>query len=206
MERIKTIMFDMGGVIITLDHQEAIRRMNELGLADAESQLDPYTQGGIFGDLEHGTISPETFREKLSRMAGRTLTQEDCRYAWLGYVKEVPERNLELLRSLRQRGYRLLLLSNTNPFMMSWVNSNEFVGGHSLKDYFDKCYLSYEMKTMKPEERMFRMVLQQEECLPQEILFLDDGPRNVAVASEIGFKTLCPENGSDWTKDIEKFL
>jgi putative hydrolase of the HAD superfamily len=208
MERkVKTIMFDMGGVIFTLDQTEAIRRLTALGLADATKHLDPYTQGGIFGDLERGAISPENFRLKLSELANRPLTFDDCRYAWLGYVKEVPQRNLHLLRQLRQQGYRLLLLSNTNPFMMSWVNSNEFDGkGHSLQSYLDKCYLSNEMKMMKPDENIFRQVLMAEQSFPHEILFVDDSPRNVAVASQIGIQTFCPENGSDWTKTIYNYL
>lgn len=200
-------MFDMGGVIFTLDQSEAIRRLNELGIADAAERLDPYTQGGIFGDLERGLITPETFRIELSKIANRELSLEDCRYAWLGYAKEVPERNLELLRKLREEGYRLLLLSNTNPFMMSWVDSCEFDGkGNSLRTYLDKCYLSYEMKMMKPDESIFRAVLQSEQSFPYNILFVDDSPRNVAVASQIGYRTFCPENGADWTKDIYNYL
>ncbi len=199
-------MFDMGGVIFTLNQPEAVRRLNALGLKDAAERLDPYTQGGIFGDLERGKISPETFREELSTLCGRTLSLDDCRYAWLGYIREIPQRNLDLLVNLRNEGYRLLLLSNTNPFMMSWVNSNDFVAGHPMKDFFDKCYLSYEMKMMKPDENMFRQVLNSEQIPPHQILFVDDGPRNVEVASKMDFKTFCPENGADWTQDIYQFL
>ena len=61
---IRNIIFDLGGVIITLDPQEAIRRFRELGLHDAVKQLDSYTQTGIFGDLERGNISDETFRSE----------------------------------------------------------------------------------------------------------------------------------------------
>jgi putative hydrolase of the HAD superfamily len=70
----------------------------------------------------------------------------------------------------------------------------------------DACYLSYEMKVMKPEDIMFRKVLMTEKSFPYEVLFVDDGPRNVAVASQIGFRTFCPENGADWTKEIFKYL
>lgn len=77
---IRTIIFDLGGVIITIDHQQAVRRFEELGLKDAAQQLDPYTQGGIFGDLEMGKISAEEFRQELSKLVGRTLTYEECRY------------------------------------------------------------------------------------------------------------------------------
>lgn len=91
--------------------------------------------------------------------------------------------------------------------MMMWAMSPEFDGqGHSLADYFDHCYLSYEMKLMKPSENIFRQVLMQEQTFPDEILFVDDGPRNVAAASQLGFRTFCPENGKDWTKEIYNYL
>jgi putative hydrolase of the HAD superfamily len=196
-------MFDLGGVIITLDQPSAVRRFKEIGLQNAEEMLDPYRQKGIFGDVEQGSISAETFRTELSKMVGRQLSFDECRYAWLGYAKELPKRNLEAIKELRRQGYRVILLSNTNPYMMSWVMSDEFDGeGHSLAHYMDACYLSYEMKLMKPDDNMFRQVLMNEKTFPNEILFVDDGPRNVAVASQIGFRTYCPENGADWTKEI----
>ena len=196
-------MFDLGGVIITLNQPGAVERFKELGLENASEMLDPYRQQGIFGDVEEGLISAESFRQELSKLIGRELTFDECRYGWLGYVKELPKRNLEVLRELRRQGYRLLLLSNTNPFMMSWVMSPDFDGeGHSLNDYMDACYLSYELKCMKPDDQMFRSVLMKEKTFPFEILFVDDGPRNVAVASQMGFRTFCPENGADWTKEI----
>lgn len=204
---IKTIAFDLGGVIITIDQSQAIQRFKEIGAVEVEKYLDPYTQTGIFGDLEHGLISAEDFRKELGRLMGKEFTAEQCAYAWQGYAKEVPQRNLDTVTRLRQRGYRVVLLSNTNSYMMEWAMSPAFDGkGHALKDYFDHCYLSYQMKMMKPSEEIFREVLRQEQTFPHEVLFVDDGPRNVASASQIGFRTFCPVNGSDWTEEIYKFL
>ena len=59
---------------MTIDQGEALRRFKELGLADAERQLDPYTQSGIFGDVEEGKITAEEFRVELSRLVGRELS------------------------------------------------------------------------------------------------------------------------------------
>ena len=204
---IKTIAFDLGGVIITIDQSQAIQRFKEIGAVEVEKYLDPYTQTGIFGDLEHGLISAEDFRKELGRLMGKEFTAEQCAYAWQGYAKEVPQRNLDTVTRLRQQGYRVVLLSNTNSYMMEWAMSPTFDGkGHALKDYFDHCYLSYQMKMMKPSEEIFREVLRQEQTFPHEVLFVDDGPRNVASASQIGFRTFCPVNGSDWTEEIYKFL
>jgi putative hydrolase of the HAD superfamily len=55
---------------------------------------------------------------------------------------------------------------------------------------------------MKPDPLIFSKMLMGEQILPEETLFVDDGPRNVAAASQMGMFTLCPENGSDWTKEV----
>lgn len=188
MERvIKNIVFDLGGVIMTLDPAEALRRFKALGLSDAEHYLDSYTQSGIFGNLEEGKITAEDFRSKLSSLTGHELTFDECKHAWLGY--------------------RLILLSNTNPFMMDWALSSEFDGkGSSLNDYFDALYLSYRLGIMKPAPDFFRQVLDNENILPEETLFVDDGPRNVEATGKLGFITMCPDNGSDWTGELRSLL
>lgn len=208
MERvIKNIVFDLGGVIMTLDPAEALRRFKALDLSDAERYLDAYTQSGIFGNLEEGKITAEDFRSKLSSLTGHELTFDECKHAWLGYRKDVPQRNLDLLKELRAKGYRLILLSNTNPFMMDWALSSEFDGkGSSLNDYFDTLYLSYRLGIMKPAPDFFRQVLDNENILPEETLFVDDGPRNVEAAGKLGFMTMCPDNGSDWTGELRSLL
>lgn len=204
---IKTVIFDLGGVVITLAQQQAVERFKALGLEDAEQRLDSYTQSGIFGDLEHGLISDEDFRRELSVLLGHEVTHEECAYAWQGYALEVPQRNLDALQRLREEGYRILLLSNTNPYMMEWVESEAFDGnGHPVSYYFDHCYLSYQMKLMKPSEEIFREVLHQERLIASECLFVDDGPRNVAAASRLGLRTMQPENGGDWTTEIYDYL
>ena len=172
-----------------------------------EERLDPYTQKGIFGELEEGVITADDFRKKLSEIIGAELSLNQCEYAWRGYCKDVPKRNLEILTKLKKEGYRLILLSNTNPFMMRWALSDEFDGnGHSLEYYFDALYLSYQNRMMKPDEQFFRKMLITENILPYQTLFVDDGPRNVAAASELGIHTFCPENGAEWTEEIYNYL
>lgn len=204
---IKTILFDMGGVVITLAQPQAIERFKALGLKDAEQRLDAYTQQGIFGDLEAGRITDEDFRRELSILVGRELTWQECCHAWKGYCGDVPKRNLRKMKELRERGYRVVLLSNTNPYMMSWVMSNEFDGeGHSLAYYLDAAYESYKCGAMKPDAKFFNAVMEGERLIPSETLFIDDGPRNIEAAKALGIQTLLVENGEDWTERLEDLL
>ena len=128
MNKIKNIAFDLGGVVIALSYEKAVKRFEEIGLHEAHKHLDAFCQQGIFGDLEKGLITPEEFRVELSRMIGREITYDECMYAWHGYVEDVPQRNLQMLLRLRQLGYKVCLLSNTNPYMMQWAMSTEFDG------------------------------------------------------------------------------
>lgn len=203
---IKNIAFDLGGVVLALSYEQAVKRFEEAGLKDARQQLDAFEQRGIFGDLESGRITAEDFRRELSKMVGRELTADECFQAWHGYVDYVPKRNLEALLSLRKRGYRVCLLSNTNPYMMQWAN-NDFDGeGHPISYFFDALYLSYECKVMKPRREIFEIMLQGQQATPEETLFVDDGRRNVEMAASMGMHTLCPQNNEDWTEPLETLL
>lgn len=207
MDKIKRIAFDFGGVIIRQNQQQAVERFKQIGLLDAEERLGAYTQQGIFGQLEEGKITAEDFRWQLSLLIGRAVTIEDCSYAWRGYCDGLPQRNLEALQRLRREGYGLSILSNTNPFMMGWALSQDFDGnGHSLADYVDALYLSYQMKVMKPSAEIFRRVLEAESVRPEELLFVDDSSHNISAAQELGITTFQPVNGEDWTEELFQLL
>ncbi|MBR1882404.1 MAG: HAD family phosphatase [Muribaculaceae bacterium] len=204
---IKTIAFDMGGVIFNIDTSQAIRRFQEIGFDQASTYLDAYEQTGIFAQLESGLISAEDFRRELSRLCGKELTMDDCGRGWLGYYVSLPEQNLPCVQALRAEGFRTVLLSNTNPFMMDWARSERFDGhGHGIGTYFDALYLSYEMGVMKPSPKIFEQVIAAERLQPQEILFLDDSPHNIAAAAAIGMRTHLVVAGADWTREIESLL
>lgn len=192
--------------MLALSFEQAVKRFEEIGLADARQRLDAFEQKGIFGDLESGRISAEDFRRELSLLVGRELSMDDCYQAWHGYVDHVPKRNLEAILSLRAKGYKVCLLSNTNPFMMQWAD-NDFDGeGHPIGYFFDAMYLSYECKAMKPRREIFEMMLKGQLAQPEETLFVDDGPRNVEAAIALGMQTLCPQNNEDWIEPLEAML
>ena len=204
---IKNIAFDLGGVVIALSYENAIRRFEEIGLPNARQHLDAFHQHGIFGDLESGRISAENFRVELGKIICRELTMDECSYAWRGYVESVPQRNLDMLLRLRQQGYKVCLLSNTNPFMMQWACSPAFDGGtHPVDYYFDHLYLSYECRVMKPSPEIFQMMLQGQQATADETLFIDDSPNNCAAAQSLGIHTLCPQNNEDWIPSLQSVL
>ena len=209
MKEIKNIAFDLGGVVLALSLEGAIKTFEKMGLLDARQRLDAFQQKGVFADLESGRITTEEFRVGMCHLTGKEISMQDCYEAWHGYVDYVPQQNLNTLLRLRQKGYQVCLLSNTNPFMMVWAESPEFDGhGHPLSYYFAKLYLSYHCGIMKPAPEIFQMMLEGQNALPEDTLFIDDSETNVKVAQSLGIHTLCPQNNEDWTRfpEIQQLL
>lgn len=202
---IKTILFDMGGVVFIQDTAEAFRRFTEIGV-DANQYIGDYGQKGIFLELEKGDISSEEFRSSVSRLVNKDLTWDEVQNCWLGFLKSVPAERLENLLKLRAK-YRICLASNTNPFIMAYTRSDEFSGdGHGIGHYFDKLYCSYEMGCCKPDRDFFRKIIDGEGVSPEDVVFVDDSRKNVAAAEDCGIKGLWVPQYRDWMTAMEDLL
>lgn len=207
MTKIKNIVFDLGGVLIELDHTRPILRFKEIGVEDADQLLDPYEQKGVFLEVENGKINDDEFCRRLREHTGKELTYEQIKYAWLGFIVDTPQYKLDYLLELRKK-YNVYLLSNTNPIIQEgWARTNQFTpAGRPIGAYFDKMYTSYEVGVTKPDRRIFEYMIRDSGLLPSETLFVDDGKKNIEVARELGFETYQPANGEDWREAINQCL
>ena len=213
---IKNLIFDLGGVVIPLNPEQAWSRFESLGIKNTREQMGVYGQTGIFRQLEDGSISEEEFQRALGQQAQEQsnyfseaepcFTYEQCVWAWCGYVDSVILDRLQNLLKLKEN-YRVLLLSNTNPFLTSWAESDAFSGdGHPIGYYFHQVYYSYSMKDYKPSLSIFRKLLESEGIKAEESLFLDDGPKNVEAAEQVGIRGLVVPKNEDWMPRLMALL
>lgn len=204
---IKNIIFDFGGVIAGLTREKSVQALEALGLKDADKILDQYHQTGIFQQLDEGKLGADEFRQELGKLCGKVPTEEQTTYAWLCFLKEIDVRKLRFIEELRKSSYRTYLLSNTNPFLMSWACSEAFSADKKpLNSYFDKLYLSYEMGCAKPSPEIFEKMIADSGINPSESLFVDDSAVNAAAGRKFGFTTLQPANGEDWRDTLAEML
>lgn len=204
---IKNVVFDFGGVIIDADLPRAIREFEKLGLNDVSNLLNLYKQNGFFLDLEDGKLSRTGFCAEISKNVGRDVSDREVESAWLSIVEEIPLYKLDFIEGLRNRGYKLYLLSNINPFVMDWARTPLFSEyGKPIDFYFDKLFCSYELGVTKPSKEIFDCVIEQAPLLPDESLFIDDGTRNIEMGKSLGFHVYQPQNREDWRESINHLL
>lgn len=194
----KNIIFDFGGVLVDLDRQAVFDAFSRLGVQHVESwsrfNRDPFVA------LELGTCTEFDFYRQLRELAGLNpdVTDTQIADAWNSMLVRIPERRLEALLRLRRR-YRVFLLSNTNSIHWEYSEQHLFpVRGLSAKDFFDHIYLSYELHLQKPDAAIFRTVLDREQLIPSETIFIDDLEANCAAARNLGLHTFTPVEADDW--------
>lgn len=201
MTQIKNILFDFGGVIVTLDKQQALDRFTKIGFPNIEDYLNEFRQRGIFLEYEEGKINQENFYKEFRKLAGNeNISDDDIDSGWLGFLVEIPEYKFELLKELRKK-YNVYLLSNTNPSVMGWAKSEKFSPeGLPITAFFDKTYLSYEIGHAKPDREIFDFIIKDSGMDPSETLFFDDGKANIEIAEKLGFQTYLTDQNEDLRK------
>ena len=186
---ISTLIFDLGGVIVDLDLPKCIQNFKDLGLENIEQYLSNFGQKDFFMQFEKGQIGIPEFRNEIRKLAGIELTDAQIDEAWCSFLTQIPVEKLHLLSELKKK-YRLLMLSNTNPLHIETAVAVEFSKtGKTMQDFFDKCYLSYEMGMVKPDVEIFEALLADAQVKAEECLFLDDGKKNIDTAAALGIQT-----------------
>jgi putative hydrolase of the HAD superfamily len=199
---IRNLLFDLGGVIMDLDRDRCVAEFKKFGMADADSFFGLYEQKGPFMELESGAIGPEEFRRRLRAIlpdGGADLTDTEIDNALFLFLAGIPAHRLESLRDMRLRGYKIYLLSNTNPIMWNGFIADEFPrsGGHPIDWYFDGTVTSFEAGICKPAAEIFDYACRKLCIKPEETLFFDDSAANCAAAAALGFATACVAPGME---------
>lgn len=202
MEKIDNIIFDLGGVLVGLDAQRCISAFEKLGAEAIVRYVKEKRTEDLFYDAEIGNINQSEFCQRVRQMTHSDLTDDQIVWAWNQLLTVIPDYKKERLLQLRQN-YHLYLLSNTND--MHWEHCARHLfpwRGHTVDDYFDCIFLSYQMHLAKPSDAIFAEVVRQTAVNPARTLFVDDSLENCQTAQRMGMKTLHNKTLDYWMNEL----
>ena len=175
------LLFDLGGVLIEVS-TGTLREIGGRDKTDVElwetwltcPVVEEYESGKIGNEASAAGVL-ETFRSAMPADEFiRSFT------AWpIGFYPGMTE----LLRKLRH-DFKLAYLSNSNP-----LHYPRFQNEWQLDTYFDYHFASYQMGCVKPQRRIFEMVLDTLPFEAKDIFFVDDNRLNVEAARELGIRS-----------------
>jgi 2-haloacid dehalogenase len=181
---IHAIVFDFGGVLINWDPHKLFDKYFE-GNSKA---VDAFME-------EIGFMSWNLSQDKgyPFDQAVQDLSASFPQYARLIHAYDVeweesitgiiPE-TVDILYRLKSSGLRLFGLTNWSAEKFSLVRQK-----YPFFKLFEEIIVSGEVKIIKPDPAIFHILLQKHQLRPEECLLVDDTPKNVTSAREIGFRT-----------------
>lgn len=215
MRATRAVCFDLDDTL--LDHRGAARAgvrqfLGDLGVEVTDSVLGAWfrAEDTQYERWRSGAISfPEQRRERLRIVLpplGVTLPADDAgldalfddylagyRHAWRVFPDVVP-----LLRTLRERGYRIGLLTNSSE-----AQQLEKLARTGLDAAFDAVCISEQIGVQKPDPRAFTLLAERLGVDPQACVFVGDDPeKDVQGARRAGMRAVLVDRADHTVPDL----
>ncbi len=176
----KVILFDLGGVLLKL--RDPISTF-ELQIDESEF-LRTWIVSPSVRALESGQIDGEEFSKRMIAEMQLPMNWQELLKRFDNWPAGFYPKAIELLARIPSQ-YSCAILSNTNAVHWQQVD----VPGN-FDNRFERYFLSYETGLLKPDPDSFLQVIASYACRPEEIMFYDDNPLNVAAAANVGMDSV----------------
>jgi HAD superfamily hydrolase (TIGR01509 family) len=178
---IKLITFDLGNVLVRVDHLEFCRRLAVLTPRAPEDIYNYVFNGSLETDYDTGKITSQEFYQHIVSQFKLAIDFERFGRWWNSPFSPMPEME-EVVMKLAEK-YPLFLLSNTNALHFDYIFAN-----YPILKYFTKFILSYKIGSRKPESGIYQYLIKESGVSPEQILFIDDKMPFVAAAQDHGIR------------------
>ena len=193
---IKNIVFDFGGVLVDWNPRYFYRNIFQ-----TEEEMEYFLTNVCTPEWNTLTDSEMTFAEAIEMLVPKFPQYErEIRLYWDGWLDmlhaEIHE-SILMKESLRADGYKLYGLTNWSAETMPRAMTKfGFMKG------LDGMIVSGEEGIKKPDEKIFRLLLERYNLRPEETVFFDDHIENVIAAREIGIHGIHFKDAAQAERDL----
>lgn len=201
---IKLFVFDLGNVILPFENHQIAEKLYETSLVKDRCTPDDIFrflfdyQKGFINDYETGRISTKDFIAKVKQKYRLELEPEEFKDIWNHIFEEDPAVSQAILY-LKNKGYPIFLLSNTNELHFSYIMER-----YPIIHYCDEWILSFEVGAKKPQETIYDVIFEKKSLERHEVLYIDDIPEYVKAAAGYGIPGIVFKEASDIWKVINE--
>lgn len=177
---IKNVIFDVGNVLAYFGWRECLASFH-FGKEAEEKLAEAVFLNPAWAERDRGVWTEEeifqAFLEKAPEYGVEIQLLLDHIQEW------IPEYSYstELVKTLQEAGYHTYYLSNYGKDFEIAKKT------HGFFKYMDGGVVSWEEKVIKPDARIFEILMERYGLKAEESIFLDDSPANIAAAEALGF-------------------
>jgi len=191
--KIDTIIFDLGGVLVTEGHRRTMYQKHGLDFGDREYaawqkyKVGEWTERQYFESAAKGT-DLEGKEDELA-MQFREL-----------HGKAPAADAIEFLPKLKDLGYQMAMLSNHST---EWARL--IVENLDLEQYFDPILISAEIALAKPDPAIYDYTLKAVDREPHQCAFIDDRIVNIEAARAKGIHSFHYESAEKLERELKEY-
>ncbi len=193
---IKTVIFDLGRVIVPFQHEIAYARVEAAGGAKAADIPGLLAATDLPERIETGTIAAHDFAERIFDLLNFRVSYEEFCDIWTSIFLPDTLVSDELVAAIA-RNHRLVLLSNTSAVHFDMIHDT-----YPILRHFDQFILSHEVGAMKPNPAIYAAAIAAARCEPHQCFFTDDIPAYVEGARQAGIDAVQFLNESQLRKEL----
>lgn len=184
MTKPSVVVFDLGKVLVDFDYTIAGQRLavkSKMSPAEVKSYL---SQTPLLYRYETGLMTRQEFYEEVRQATGYRGDLEEFGSYFANIFTEMPAM-IALHAELRGRGIPTYIFSNTNDLAIEHIRR-----AFPFFAHFDGYILSYEVRAMKPDAKIYEALEAMSGKRGAEILYLDDRPENVEAGAARGWQVI----------------
>ena len=178
-EKYKNIVFDLGGVLIYWNSREIVKEVFGDDQSFTFEHLLSLYNSAHWGNWDRGTMTKEEVAEGVADKFDKEKVLHLMTMA-PSFLKPL-EAGLEIFRQVKALGYKTYVLSNLSPECHRKIRTES----DFLED-FDGHIFSYQVKVIKPEPEIYKVLLETYSLKAEECLFIDDLEKNIIGAKKAG--------------------
>ncbi len=196
---IKTIIFDIGRVLVDWDWEEYLRGLFDEDTAKAVGEA--YFMHPDYDEFDRGVLSTEEILQRFIKTAPNLEEEIRLCFSRMGETVVQREYAIPLIKELKEKGYQVLFLSNYS-YQMREFNPEAL----SFIEYMDGGVFSCDVKMIKPDREIFECILEKYNLTPDECIFIDDNRNNIATANGLGIHGIVFESYNQVREEMGKLL
>jgi FMN phosphatase YigB (HAD superfamily) len=182
-----SIVFDLGKVLVDFDYSIAARKIAARSTRQVHDLQHFLGSSPILARYESGMLTRQQFFSEIQLATGFTGNIDE----FSGDLADIflpIEPMIGLHEELRQRGFQTYIFSNTNDIAIEHVRHN-----FPFFKHFDGYIFSYEVKSMKPQSKIYEAMEQMSGRRGADLIYIDDRPENIATGAGRGWRAILHE-------------
>jgi len=196
---IKSIIFDVGGVLMTDVPLKKIAEELSLRFSMSQEELHSYLYPNKHWTLlTLGEISEDEYWEHFLKASKVKVDVKELRDRVRTELRPIEE-NVEIVPLLKSQ-YKLAILSNHSKEWSEFMTKK-----YDFFKYFEQIIFSCNVGLRKPDAQIYKLAMTKLGSEPEECLFIDDKQRNTDGAQKVGMKTIVLESASRLREELFNF-